>query len=1025
MREKLIRDLIPALAFASGRQLETRIAGEDEWDRFLAQKILEESHEVADAIRAGSREALIDELADLQTVIDVTSRRHGIERDEIQKRVATKSDERGGFDKGLVLRQGDIESPRLHVGGSQSLVDALRQEFNKCKAARLAVAFIFRGGLELLEGAMRAALIRGTTIQILTTDYLDVTEPEALESLNSWSGPIETRIYSSEAHSFHPKAYLFEYPDGSGRAFIGSANMSRMGLRDGVEWTWSVLEFDRGNPSHELRTRFDELFRGPNSHPLTPAWIAAYRLRRQVRPITEIAEPSLSVAPRVVQALALEELERLRLDGETRALVVAATGLGKTFLAAFDSRRFQRILFIAHREELLHQAAAAFRLVSPVRTQGFVGAGQSDLDRESVFATIQTLSRPEFLARDELARFDYVVVDEFHHAAADSYARALEQLRPRFLLGLTATPFRSDNRDLLSLCHGNVAYQVGLFEAIGFGWLVPFHYFGVADVVEYSDDLLTPSRTYDVGRLTLRFNTQERVNLAIEQFRTHPSKAAIGFCISIEHADFMARSFKAAGIAANAVHSGPTSIPRAEAVNALMAGDSRILFTVDLFNEGIDIPPVDLVMFLRPTESMTVFLQQLGRGLRLSDGKEFLTVLDFIGNYRNAHFKLPFLVGQESQDFDARKALLALQRWQATSARPEGIPDGIVVSLQPVALQSLQKSLQTSAPLGQLVLNDLDDVSSVVGRTPTLLEQVQLGRYSLQTMRQILKVGSWNSVLAKAQKLSPEEEALDAIVGNFYREIEATPMTKGFKMVVLLAMCASGTLHSRLPIEDLIGYFRHYYSKESHRSDVLGTRVESVETISSDVWRRYLLDNPISAWTGGPPGWSSSFLQWDGGTSELRYIGPLPAASDTQLASRFTVGIADRASARLHEYWRRPGPGRFVFGVVPIGSSKGDGAEDGTREAKDGSRPQCIMFGDHRQGLPVGWHMVKINGKHLIGKFAKVAMNVLKDVASDERTIPNLLTGELSALFEGRIPQRARVRLVKSTGSDVWEIRRA
>jgi HKD family nuclease/predicted house-cleaning noncanonical NTP pyrophosphatase (MazG superfamily) len=560
-RERLIRDRIPDLAAAQGRRLALRTAEPAEMARLLGLKLVEETHEVLDAIRVGRPGEVLDELADLQTVIDAIAARHGLSRQDVDRRAEEKRAQRGGFDSRLVLQDAPPAPGRLHVGGGRSLLDALKQEFEACAVARIAVAFVMNSGLDLIEGPALAALLRGADLKLLTTDYLGVTEPEALERLSRWRD-LEAKVYSHRRRSFHPKAYLFERGDGSGRAFIGSANLSRMGLTEGVEWTWTVLDVDAGEPMHELTTRFEELFDADESQALSPGWIRDYAQRRIVQGgalVFEEPRPIYQVEllePREVQKLALRELERLRQDGETRALVVAATGLGKTFLAAFDARAAERVLFIAHREELLRQAEDAFERVYPARTRGWLADGRAELDRDVVFASIQTLSRPEHLARPELARFDHVVVDEFHHAAADTYQRVLQALSPRFLLGLTATPFRADQRDLLSLCNGNLAYQVGLLEAIAFGWLVPFRYHGIADVVAYTDDLLTARKTYDTTRLTLRFNTEERADLVMRHYRAHAGRAALGFCVSIDHADFMSAGFAAAGVAAAAVHSG-------------------------------------------------------------------------------------------------------------------------------------------------------------------------------------------------------------------------------------------------------------------------------------------------------------------------------------------------------------------------------------------------------------------------------------------------------------------------------------
>ncbi len=1013
MHEKLIRDGIPALARADGRALETRPAHDHELDRLLGLKLVEEAQEALDAILDGRKSGLLEELADLQTVLDAVAARKGLTRAQIDEVVRAKRKERGGFDARLVLRDDRIGRPRLHVGGATTLLDAIKAELQRCAAARLAVAFVMRSGTDLLEGALRAALLRGANIRLLTTDYLDVTEPDALDTLCGLQGRFEARIYSHERRSFHPKAYLFERADGSGRAFVGSANLSRMGLRDGVEWTWTVLDFDAGQPLHELRTRFDELWECPDVHPLSPGWIDAYRARRQARPFREPLPPSKpEIEPRPAQQLALRELERLRADGHRKALVVAATGLGKTFLAAFDARDATRVLFVAHREELLHQAAAAFAAVYPSRTVGHVGDGRVELDRDVVFASVQTLSRSTFLERHDLSRFDYVVIDEFHHAAADSYLRLLDALSPRFLLGLTATPFRGDHRDLLELCDGNLAYQVGLFEAIALGWLVHFRYFGVADTVVYDDALLTTSKTYDTRKLTKRVNTPERATRAVERFREHPSRAALGFCVSIEHAGFMAERFNAAGIPSAAVHSAAGSIDRARAVQDLADRRLRVVFTVDLFNEGVDIPCVDLVMFLRPTESMTVFMQQLGRGLRLHPSKPSLTVLDFIGNYRNAHFKLPFLVGHDiDQELSPSSALTLLRRWQEGGARPADLPDGIEVHIEPVAMEALRASIGAASPLRQLVLEDLGELARRLGRAPTLTEWVRLGRYSLSTARTALGVDRWHAVLEAAGLMDDASRTLEAAAGDFLKEIETSAMARSFKMVVLLALCDDDDFRESLTMSRLVAAFREYFAEDAHRLDVMGTAVEAVETVEDVAWSSYLVRNPIAAWTGANRAQPSMYFVHDAGAQTLRYIGPSPG-KDAASRARFVEAVRDRAHARLRMYWQRPGPSRFVFPVIPAGN-----AVEGTDR-----RNLCVMFGNDRAGLPEGWHPVRVAGATFYGKFVKVALNVLKTRPTDDRTEPNLLTGTLHELFGGEVPPRAKIRFVKDAGADVWEM---
>jgi hypothetical protein len=516
--------------------------------------------------------------------------------------------------------------------------------------------------------------------------------------------------------------------------------------------------------------------------------------------------------------------------------------------------------------------------------------------------------------------------------------------------------------------------------------------------------------TYDVKRLTLRFNTEERAALALDHYRRHPSRAALGFCVSIEHADFMSSAFRKAGVSAAAVHSGDNSMDRIEAVRSLTSGRLAVLFTVDLFNEGVDIPIVDLVMFLRPTESMTIYLQQLGRGLRLSEGKAHLTVLDFIGNYRQAHVKLPLLAGQDvTLDANPSQALRAITRWIKDGIRPEGLADGIEVMIEPVALSALRESLEKSSPLRQLVIDELGEIASRLHRAPTLSEWQRESRFALRTALSALRVDRWHRILEVGGFLDDDARALEETVGDFLKALETAHMSKSFKMVLLGAMCSGNAFVASVTVADLVATFRQYFAEERHRNDIIGTEVEAVAVASEATWRAYLERNPIAAWIGANRDTKSSYFDWIKATGEFRYIGPSP---DKHLQGRFVEAIRDRVTARLTTYWQRPGPNRFVFAVIPAGS------------ATDSDK-LCVMFGKNREGLPVGWHLVKINGRHLYGNFVKVALNVLKERPDESRDHANLLTDELKRLFSGAVTPRSRVRFVRDAGAEVWEILRA
>jgi superfamily II DNA or RNA helicase len=956
-------------------------------------------------------------------------------------------------------------APRLHVGRSTTLVRALRDELRYCAAASFAVAFVMESGLDILEGDLRAAALRGANIRFLTSDFLGVTEPTALRRLLSIGPAAMVKCYEVGRESFHPKAYLFDRTDGSGRAFIGSANLSRNGLVAGIEWTWTVMEFDGGQPFPELRQRFTDLFESPLAKPLTPEWIDAYQARRvpQLLGVLETADDyAQPIQPRAVQALALQELDRLRADGEHRALVIAATGLGKTYLAAFDSLTFPRVLFVAHREELLRQARDAFASVRPRDSTGMVVAGNNELDRDLVFATVQSLAR--VISRDPraLERFEYVVIDEFHHAAAPTYIALLESLRPRFLLGLTATPYRGDNRDLYALCDGNVAYEIGLFAAIGLGWLAPFYYLGVADVIEYDDSLLNAARTgYDVARLTTVLSTEPRADLAIAHFRNHASKAALGFCVSIDHARYMEQVFLAAGIPALAVHSGPDSADRVKAVRNLTAGRVKILFVVDLFNEGVDIPCVDLVMFLRPTESMTVFVQQLGRGLRLHDGKDRLVVLDFIGNYRRAQYKLPFLTGIED---DSPEAIATALRMLSTDQRMSSLPESVKINLEPLALDRLRSVIEAPNSLRESLKAEFQRLQSELGRRPSLVDIERRARYPGRQYR--ISFSTWLSAIEACGGLTDRDRTL---MGSkclpFLAELEKTPMTRSYKMVVLDAMLASGRFpkssspddalpasgrfqqsispddamlasgqfqqsispddamlrsgrfqpeisrddtmlasarfQPSISLDDLTTHFRQHFSKARFSRDIVGTDIADVMHVAPAVLDDYLIANPINAWIGGNTNAPSPWFTYDAATRTFSYIGPT-AADD----AAFADAIRERVEWRLETYLSRPGPGRNTYKVIPNGNSA------------------CIMLGTPSgDGLPRsgGWKVIKINGAFRYAKFARIAINWIAAEPDGHNVISQELQELLgSDLLEFHRPQR--VMIAAENDSDCWKI---
>ncbi|MFW3171378.1 DUF3427 domain-containing protein [Geodermatophilus sp. CPCC 206100] len=514
----------------------------------------------------------------------------------------------------------------------------------------LLCAFIKWHGLRVLEDALSDLRARGVRLRVITTTYMGATDQRALDRLVELGAEVKIS-YETRTTRLHAKAWLFHRDTGMSTAYVGSSNLSRTALIDGLEWNVRLSNVEQSHLLTTFAETFDSYWADPSFETYQPERdgdrlrqaIAAERGGPTDFPI-QIA--TLDVRPFGYQQEILDELQAEReVHDRWRNLVVMATGTGKTVVSALDYRRLrtagtvERVLFIAHREELLVQSLSTFRHVLRQGNFGelFVG-GQRPREWRHVFGSVQSLTQLD-LAELDPSHFDMVVVDEFHHAEAATYRRLLEHLQPKVLLGLTATPERTDGADVRRWFGGRTAVELRLWEALEQGLLAPFQYFGIHDDVALDQLRWRRGRGYDVSELTNVYTGNDRrvrlVLQAVHDKVADPRQMrALGFCVSIQHAQYMAERFTAAGIPSLAVTSTSSREERAAALTALRDRTVNVLFAVDLFNEGLDVPAVDTVLFLRPTESATVFLQQLGRGLRLSEDKACLTVLDFIGAQR-------------------------------------------------------------------------------------------------------------------------------------------------------------------------------------------------------------------------------------------------------------------------------------------------------------------------------------------------------------------------------------------------------
>jgi superfamily II DNA or RNA helicase/HKD family nuclease/SOS-response transcriptional repressor LexA len=735
---------------------------------------------------------------------------------------------------------------RLVTGGDDHFLPHLSAAFARSNQADLAVSFVKTSGLRLLWPDLQAMAEAGGMhrVRVLTSDYLDITDPEALRLLLllQESGA-EVRVFATQNQdSFHLKAYVFARVEGgqlvAGTAFIGSSNISRTALRDGLEWNYRVV-FPQDAGYLEARQRFEELFANPKSIALTDSWIEAYEERR-LPPSRSVApgshEQEAPPEPNAIQQDALRALAETRNNGYRRGLVVLATGLGKTWLAAFDAVRMgaRRILFVAHREEILNQAASTFIRILPGKRVGYFTGRSRDGDVDVLCASVQTLGKASHLERFAPQHFDYIVVDEFHHAAAATYRRLLAHFAPSFMLGLTATPDRTDQSDILSLCDDNFVFGCPLFEGISSGLLAPFHYYGIHDEsVDYKEVPWRNGR-FDPEELSNKLATLARARHALTQWRAKAQKRTLAFCVSTRHADYMADHFTREGVSAAAVYAG-SELGRAQALEKLEDGSLQVVFSVDLFNEGVDLPSIDTVLMLRPTESKILFLQQLGRGLRRHEGKQQLVVLDFIGNHQAFLGKPQALFGVGA----TYKALAEFGRKVEKSALE--LPNGCYVNYD-LSIVDFLKSLDSAGPQ-----KDYEALRAVLGRRPSLSEFYRSGS-SLQDMRR--QAGHWFALVHSMGDLSAEEADVADRFKALLRDVETTAMTKSFKAVTLEAWLEQDGLRQPVALAALAAHSRTVLDRRRPLLHDLDANMR-IAIPTDSAWQKYWLDNPVKAWTGG------------------------------------------------------------------------------------------------------------------------------------------------------------------------------
>ncbi len=726
-----------------------------------------------------------------------------------------------------------IESTDVMTGDrnrNRFLYYQLKGSMLKADRIDIIVSFLMESGVRLILKDLKAALERGAQIRILTGNYLGITQPSALYLIKKELGNrVDLRFYSDKNRSFHPKSYIF-HCGYIGEIYIGSSNISKSALTSGIEWNYRFTSLDDEKNFSLFYDTFADLFNN-HSFVIDDNELAIYSKNWHKPAVSkdlakyDDAEEDAGFKverlfqPRGAQIEALYALEDSRMEGAVKGLVQAATGVGKTYLAAFDSAKYERVLFVAHREEILKQAAITFQNVRNSDDYGFFNGKQKDTDKAVIFASVATLGRNEYLTEDFFLPdyFDYLVVDEFHHAVNEQYRRIVNYFRPRFMLGLTATPERMDGKNIYEICDYNVPYEISLKEAINKGILVPFHYYGIYDETDYSLFRLVKGHYEEKDLSGAYIGNAKRYDLIYKYYMKYRSKRALGFCCSKQHAEEMAKEFCKRGIESVAVYSdanGEFSEDRNRAIEKLKRREIKVIFSVDMFNEGVDIASLDMVMFLRPTESPIVFLQQLGRGLRTSKGKEYLNVLDFIGNYEKA--------GNAPLILSGGKGYVKGESYDYNDVE---YPDDCIVDFDMRLIDLFRELDKKTLSVKERIKREFYRVKELLdGQVPTRMELFtymddDIYQYCIKHAKEN-PFRRYIEFLNEMDELSTDEEEVYAGAGReFLSLIETTDMQKIYKMPILYSFYNGGDIRLAVTDDEMLDAWKKFFDNGTNWKD--------------------------------------------------------------------------------------------------------------------------------------------------------------------------------------------------------------